>query len=183
MEESRLMSFYRIANLFTDVPKIRNRIKPRRILSPLFKAGSFNKSSVFSMLYYKTFLRSNDYFGIYIRLLVIGGVIIYFLPQGYSGFIALLIFLHISGMQLLTLWRHSSSASWEDIYPISNHTRRKSFVKVIFSLLVFKSAVFGVVLFLNGFLIGQGLLAIAVGVGFSALFSWGYLDKKIKKMA
>jgi ABC-2 type transport system permease protein len=141
----------------------------------------FRKQSVFLSLYYKTFLRSNDFFGIYVRLLLIGALILYFLPAGISGLIALLLFLHISGMQLYTLWRHPSSAEWEDIYPISDTVRKQSFVKVTFSLLTIKSILFSIVLFLNGWMVAQSVLGILLGVGFSALFSRIYLDKKIAK--
>lgn len=178
IEAQRMMTFYRVANMFTDVPKFKERVKHRKWLNWVTNRLPFEQRSTFSYLYYRTFTRSSDYFGIYVRLLVIGGVLLYFLPLGYSKLAVLVLFIYLSGFQLVTLARHHSMKIWIDLYPISVETRRSSFTKMLFELLGVKCLLFILIIFLTGdFLLG--FLAIGVGVLFTYYFVFFYIKNKL----
>ena len=78
-DERRMTSFYRLANLFTDVPKLKNRVKRRKWLDSLLVRIPFRQDQSFPFLFTRTFLRSGDYWGLFVRLTLIGAGAIYFL--------------------------------------------------------------------------------------------------------
>lgn len=181
VEDKRLTAFYRIANLFTEVPRIKNRVKPRRWLTPLASGLPFAKRSVFTSIFLKTFLRANDYFGTYMRLLIVGAIVLWLIPQGYGQLLVFLLVLYISGLQLFTLWRHPSGAMWENLYPVAKKDRLRSFLHVVMWLLLIMTAVFGAILFVSGLDVWMSVLGIALGVVVSLLFTEVYLSRKIAK--
>ncbi|MEC1722888.1 ABC transporter permease [Schinkia azotoformans] len=180
MEAERMMAFYRIANMFTDVPKFKEQVKRRGWLNWMTSMLRFEPRSTFSFLYLRTFSRTSDYLGIYARLLVIGGVLLYFLPLGYSKLLVLLLFVYLSGFQLLPLYRHHVMKIWVDLYPISAEVRRSNFLQLLFYLLLVKSSLLSIIIFLTGDII-LAFLAIGTGFVFSYLFTFAYVKKKLVK--
>ncbi|WP_458414416.1 ABC transporter permease [Schinkia sp. CFF1] len=180
MEAHRMMTFYRIANMFTDVPKVKERVRRRSWLNFLTSRLPFEQRSTFSFLYYRTFSRSSDYFGLYLRLLIIGGILLYFLPLGYSKLLVLLFFVYLSGFQLLPLYRHHSLKIWTDLYPISTEIRRSNYLQMLFSLLIVKCAMLSLVIFLTGDII-LGFIALGASFVFTYFFTFIYVKKKLLK--
>lgn len=180
MEAERMMSFYRIANMFTDVPKLKEQVKRRSWLNWMTNLLPFERQSTFSFLYARTFSRTSDYLGIYVRLLIIGGILLYFLSLGYSKLAIVLLFVYLSGFQLLPLYRHHVMKIWIDLYPISAEVRRSNFLQLLFYLLLIKSTLFSIVIFITGDII-LGFLTIGTGFVFSYLFTFTYVMKKLVK--
>lgn len=180
MEAARMMAFYRIANMFTDVPKFKEQVKRRNWLNWMTSMLSFEARSTFSFLYSRTFSRTSDYLGIYVRLLILGGILLYYLPLGYSKLVILLLFVYLSGFQLLPLYRHHVMKIWIDLYPISVEVRRSSFLQFLFYLLLIKTSLYSIVIFFTGDII-LGFLAIGIGFVFSYLFTFTYVKKKLVK--
>lgn len=180
IEAHRMMTFYRIANMFTDVPKLKEKVKRRSWLNWLTSRLPFEQRSTFSFLYYRTFSRTSDYVGIYLRLLIIGSILLYFLPLGYSKLFVLLLFVYLSGFQLLPLYRHHSLKIWIDLYPISTEVRRANFLQMLFSLLLVKSVFFSLVIFFTGDLI-LGFIAVGASFVFTYFFTFSYVKKKLLK--
>ena len=77
LEEQRLMRFYRFANLFTDVPHLRSQVKRRKVFDRLLERIPFQRDRAEFYLYTRTFLRGGDYFGLFVRLSLIGGIIVW----------------------------------------------------------------------------------------------------------
>lgn len=179
VEGARLTAFYRIANLFTEVPRLKQRIKPRRWLSSSIRFG-FGKHSVYTAFYFKTFARANDFFGTYMRLLIIGMIILLLIPNWWGKFAAFLLILHVSGLQLYTLWGHRTGGNWEQLLPIPKLVREKSFLKVVFVLLLVQAAFFGASLFASGLEVYKSLLGIVLGCFGCYLFTFVYLKNKIR---
>ena len=73
-----MMLLYRIANMFVDVPALKERVARRKWLD--FILSMIGEKRTYLYLYTRTFLRSGNYFGLYVRLLALGGVILYFIP-------------------------------------------------------------------------------------------------------
>src|SRR5699024_10835108 len=69
-DHSRMQFFYRIANMFTDVPHLKNRAKRRKYLDGLIAKIPFAKKYTYDYLYRITFIRSGDYLNMYVRLFV-----------------------------------------------------------------------------------------------------------------
>src|SRR5690625_7187672 len=80
-ERNIMQAFYRLANMFTDVPHMRNPVKKRTWLVSIVKNVPFTKQYTYDYLYRITFIRSGDYLGMYISLMIIGGLVIFYIPN------------------------------------------------------------------------------------------------------
>lgn len=178
-EEKRMMSFYRLANMFTDVPHLRDSVKRRKWLDWVSGLLAYRHEGVYTHLYVNTFLRGGDYFGLYIRLTVIGMLVLYFITFGTGQILFVLLFLFLTGFQLMPLWNHHQNKIWLQLYPIKEELRGISFKKFLFILLTLQSALLSIPI-----LVKQewsiGLISIAAGCLFSYLFVYVYNSKKLK---
>jgi ABC-2 type transport system permease protein len=172
--------FYRIANLFIDVPHLRNEVKPRRWLDWVSGSIPFQKEKLFDFLYLKTFIRSGEYLGLYVRLVVIAGFLVIGVKFPYAGLIIVPFFIYLSGLQLLALYKEHDHKIWLDLYPVSNSERLQAFFNLLFKLMVGKGILLSILL-LWGEGIVTGLLSGIVSVSFSFLFVHYYLKKKLTK--
>lgn len=80
VEQSRMMRFYRFANYFTDVPHIRGMTKRRKWLDAVYKFVPYGQKNSQLYLVLRTFIRTNDYFYLWVRLTAISVVGVIFIP-------------------------------------------------------------------------------------------------------
>ena len=78
LEQNRMMSFYRFANYFTDVPHLRGSIRRRGWLDWLYKFVPYAKGNAQKYLVFRTFMRTDDHFYLWVRLTAISAVIVMF---------------------------------------------------------------------------------------------------------
>ncbi len=177
--ETRQMNrFYRLANLFVDVPHLRSEVKPRRWLDWVTSSISLRKERLFEFIYIKTFIRSGEFLGLYIRLLVIAGVIVSGVNLKYSALLIIPFFIYLSGLQLLALYKQHDNKLWLDLYPVSVNSRQGAFLDLILKLMISKGIVLSAVLLWNeGFV--DAFLAAVVSIIFSYLFVQVYLKNKL----
>jgi ABC-2 type transport system permease protein len=178
LEERRMMSFYRLANLFTDVPKLKDEVKRRRWLDWLSSRLPYKQDATFLHLFLQTFIRGGDYLGLWVRLTVIGGLILYFVTFGYGQILFVVLFIYLTGFQLLPLWNHHQNKLWIQLYPVKEITKKISFQKLLFAVLSIQSIVLSVPIVMKGDLL-VSMLALLAGVLFSYLFVYQYSHKKL----
>lgn len=181
LEAKRMLTFYRIANLFTDVPKLKERVKKRPWLNWVTGFIAYSKKNTFRYLYSRTFLRTSDYLGMYVRLTIIGGLVIYFVPFQYGKAFVMILFLYLTGYQLITLWRHHSLKIWVQMYPVSEATKLASYLQFLFQLLVVQCVLFTVILFIT-VNISTSFILLVTGLVFIYLFVFFYTKGKIRKL-
>ncbi|MEK4487068.1 ABC transporter permease [Psychrobacillus sp. FSL H8-0484] len=80
VEQSRMMRFYRFANYFTDVPHIRGMTKRRKWLDAFYKLAPYEQKNTQLYLVMRTFIRTNDYFYLWVRLSFLSVVGAIFIP-------------------------------------------------------------------------------------------------------
>ncbi|MHA4131130.1 ABC transporter permease [Bacillus thuringiensis] len=179
-EGKKMMLLYRIANMFVDVPALKERVARRKWLD--FILSMIGEKRTYLYLYTRTFLRSGNYFGLYVRLLALGGVILYFIPFLYGRFIVSLIFLYLIGYQLLTLWKHHRMKIWLDLYPVGREEKKKDFLALLNAILIIGSVIFTVIFALatKDFMM-TGILLI-VSILFSIGFVYQYGAKRIERL-
>ncbi|MFE6707781.1 ABC transporter permease EcsB [Bacillus thuringiensis] len=179
-EGKKMMLLYRIANMFVDVPALKERVSRRKWLD--FILSIIGEKRTYLYLYTRTFLRSGNYFGLYVRLLALGGVILYFIPFLYGRFIVSLIFLYLIGYQLLTLWKHHRMKIWLDLYPVGGEEKKKDFLTLLNAILLTGSVVFTVIFALatKDFMM-TGILLV-VSIVFSIGFVYQYGAKRIERL-
>ena len=179
-EGKKMMLLYRIANMFVDVPALKERVARRKWLD--FILAMIGEKRTYLYLYTRTFLRSGNYFGLYVRLLALGGVILYFIPFLYGRFIVSLIFLYLIGYQLLTLWKHHRMKIWLDLYPVGGEEKKKDFLTLLNAILIIGSVVFTIIFALatKDFMM-TGILLV-VSIVFSIGFVYQYGAKRIERL-
>jgi ABC-2 type transport system permease protein len=178
MEQNRLTGFYRIANLFTDVPKLKDVVKRRRWLDWVTTRMVYKQENSQQYLLMRTFLRSGDYLGLVIRLTVIGSLLIYFWDFVYGQFLFLILFMYLTGFQLLPLKSHHQNMLWIDLYPINQKQREQAFQKIVSFVLYLQSCLFGFVFLLKGDWL-LSLLGFGIAILFTLLFVRFYSLKKV----
>lgn len=159
LENGRMAAFYRIANLFTDVPKLREKIKERKWLSGFVSLLSGRTKNPYSYLYARTFVRANDYFGLYVRLSVIAFLVVALADLGWGSIFVSLLFLYITGLQLLPIWHHHDHKMTIELYPYNPAFRRKAVMDLLTILLVIQCFFFTI-----GILIGGSLQLAGVSL-------------------
>lgn len=181
-EENKQMNrFYQIANLFIDVPHLRNEIKPRRWLDWVSASIPLQQERVFHFLYLKTFIRSGEYLGLYIRLLVIAAVLLIGIDVAYAGFFIVPFFIYLTGLQLLVMFKQHDHKLWLDLYPISITKRMSAFLELLLKLMLSKGVFLSLLLlWIKG--IQASIFTLAISIIFSYLFVQFYLKTKLLKM-
>lgn len=177
LERKRLLSFYRIANLFTDVPNLADKVARRKWLDGFLAFIPFGQQSTYSYLYARTFLRANDYVGLLVRLTIIGSVIIAVLSHIWAYLFVMLLFLFMTALQLLPVWKIHEWKIWVSLYPIPDHMRETAVIKWISYFLIVEEIVFVIVLLCKG----EWLSAIS-GILVGIVFILGFRSYALKKL-
>lgn len=178
LEERRMMSFYRLANLFTDVPKLKDEVKRRRWLDWIPSSLPYQQDATFLHLFLQTFIRGGDYLGLWMRLTVIGGLVLYFVTFGYGQILFVVLFIYLTGFQLLPLWNHHQNKLWIQLYPVKEISKKISFQKLLFVVLSIQSLLLSIPILLKGDLVISAF-ALFAGIAFSYLFVYQYSHKKL----
>ena len=178
-EEKRMNSFYRLANLFTDVPTLKDTVKRRKWLDFLLQSIAFSQEKTYHYLYTRTFLRSGDYLGLFVRLTVIGGIAIYFLSFGLGQVLLAVLFLYLTGFQLLPLWNHHQNKLWVDLYPVHANYKKSAFYSLLMVTLIVQTIIFTIILLIKSQW-SSALLELLVGGAFSYYFVFIYSKKRFK---
>lgn len=182
-DEQQLAKFYQFASMFAEVPAVKRKQKRRKWLSAVVeKSISFSHEQTFRYLFWLTFLRSAEYMSMYIRLTVIGGLAIIFIPhEGFSIGIGV-VFMYLTAFQLLPLFSHYRTLIWLDLYPISVEEKQREYLQLVVTLCLIQTIVFAVLFIFVG-TIGHFFLFLAIGCLFNYLFHYMYVKKKIAAMA
>lgn len=180
-ETKRMQLFYRVANLFVDVPGLKEKVKRRKWLDVLLAMTPYAKDKSFDYLYLRTFLRSGDYFGLYLRLLVIGAVLLLTLPVGYATYLVPVLVLYLTGFQLIPMWRHHYNKLWLSIYPVEEKHRVLAFTKMITVILISQTIILAVLLVFIAAWLEAGVVFVG-GIIFSFLYVQGVVKRKIASL-
>jgi len=178
-DRHRMQSFYRLANLFTNVPHLKNPIKKRSWLVSLVKNVPFEQKYTYDYLYRITFIRSGDYLGMYVRLLIIGGLFIYFVPNIWMKLLFTVLFLYMSIFQMMSLYQHHRTVMWLDIYPVELSVRKKALIKWLIQLGLLQAFLFSLLFIVLKLYLGF-VLALVGGIAFVYLFVHGYVKTKLE---
>ncbi|WP_084006659.1 ABC transporter permease [Guptibacillus hwajinpoensis] len=181
IDEHQSMKFYRTANLFTDVPKLKQSVKHRRMLSALAEKVLPVKT-VYATLYQKAFIRSNEYFGIYIRLLLVGLGVIAFVPSETGRIIGAALIVYLTAVQLRTLYPHYQAHVMVKLYPISDMDQERAYRALLIRLLSTQAAAFALLSIILHFNLVEFILIALAGTASVVFASLRNRKKKVKSM-
>ncbi|MBY0596631.1 ABC transporter permease [Bacillus bingmayongensis] len=177
-EEKMDMHFYQFANFFTDVPHLKKQVKQRKWLTSWLEPILHKKQSTFLYLNTLSFLRANDYFGIYIRLTAIGSFILYFVPNVFVKGAITCCLLYMTSMQLRSLWKYFLGNNIVALYPIPVKERIRQFLTLVFLLAIVQLIVFTVMILVSI----QQFLPAFLTIVISILFIKFIIIPKTKKL-
>ncbi|MDY4307324.1 ABC transporter permease [Enterococcus mundtii] len=118
LEKQRLHQIYQFINLFTDVPEITAKVKRRRYLDPVLRGIKKETKNTYFYLFVRRFARGSDFIGLYVRLTVIGSIIIAGINDLYFTLGIGSLFLYLIGFQLLPLYSQFRYMILVQLYPI-----------------------------------------------------------------
>lgn len=178
-DQIRMQYFYQLANMFAEVPHLKRRIRKRSQLAKiLLHYIPFSQTHTYDYLYRLTFIRSGDYFGMYIRLFVIGGVLLFVIPNGWMKVLFALIFLYLSIFQMTALYKHHRVIVWPDLYPIKEKLKQSSFTKLLWQLAMVQTVLYTGILTVLQFYF-EVILMFVTGIVFMYIFHHLYVKKKV----
>ncbi|OLN23804.1 hypothetical protein BTO30_02335 [Domibacillus antri] len=178
LEEKRLAGFYRIANMFTDVPHLRGTVKRRAWLDGVLPGP---KSDTHTYLLFRTFVRMNEYFGLYVRLTVIAALIILFSGTMPVQLMAALLFLYLTGFQLMPIVLRHDHIIWPRLYPRGGGEKKEAVQKLLMRGMTLQSILFGILAVVNGTIIGAGIV-LTTSLSFAIAFVHLYAPMRLSKM-
>ncbi|MDO4681119.1 MAG: ABC transporter permease [Aerococcus sp.] len=181
-EANRQQQIQAVLGLFVDVQKGEQTVRRRRWLDLTLPA--FNRTrSVFQGLYARSFVREGAWFGLWMRLSVIGAILLFFLPNHPLSWGIMGLLLLLSGIQLLPLSRTYQRHPLLQIYPLDPSTKQPAFQQLLAKLLLLEWGLFVVIVVGRFFgdwpyiLISLGIMLLVIGA-FVGLYLPHRLSKK-----
>ncbi|SDO30317.1 ABC transporter permease [Alkalicoccus daliensis] len=118
IENNTVRTFFRVANNFTDVPHLKQSIKERTWLSFLYRLVPYSRENAYRYLFGRAMIRSGDYFGIYIRLTVLGMIFLAAVDISWGMWLLAGLFAYMTVIQLETLAYHFQTSQMLPLYPL-----------------------------------------------------------------
>ncbi len=181
-EQDRLHRIYQFINLFTDVPEIATKMKRRKYLDPLLARISFSQKNTYLYLYARRVLRGNEYSGLYLRLVVLGGVLLYFVSEQWFALGIGVLFIYLIGFQLLPLYQQFQYVPLTKLYPVKKEQKLLAMQKLLFLLLIFCALVFAGISWFSLSDWTAGLIVTFSYLLMVLFFVKFYLPYRLKKM-
>ncbi|MFP3917256.1 ABC transporter permease [Lysinibacillus telephonicus] len=131
LEQNRMMGFYRFANYFTDVSHLRGSIRRRGWLNFVYNLIPYKKENAHNYLVFRTFIRTDDHFYLWVRLTFISGVIAIFVNIPIVIWVVAGALSFATTLQLKYALLSSSDFRMDRLYPIDSNLRKKAVQKVL----------------------------------------------------
>ncbi|WP_261806082.1 ABC transporter permease [Lapidilactobacillus luobeiensis] len=178
VRQVRLLRFY---NLFVDVPEIGGHVVQRRWLDRLIQAWSQRQPGPYRYLFIRAFLRRTDYSNIWLRFVVIGVVLLALIQQPALLLIIALLFLYLTGYQLLPLVHHFDHNALAKLLPTVPAAQQQQFTSVLRPLLLIEWLAYSITILIHlGFArLPLALALIAGTLLFLYLFLKFYLPQRL----
>lgn len=180
-ESQRQSVINRFYNLFVDIPGISGKIKRRRWLDGVLKLIAGKNSTAYQYLYSRALIRRTEYGNIWLRFCIVSLLLIFVIRQPVILLLILLIFLFLTGYQLLPLYHHYDHHALTQIYPIDPHKQRHAFSKLLRQTLLVEWGLDSMALVISfqgqlwGWLIIVAALIVVVG------FTQAYLPFRLQR--
>lgn len=144
LEQNRMLAFYRFANYFTDVPHLRGSIRRRAWLDWLYKSIRFDKKNTQFYLVYRTFIRTDDHFYLWLRLTAISAVIAAFVDIAIVSWIVAGALAFATTIQLKQALLSSHDFRMDMLYPVREGLRPAAVRRLIRGLIVVQAVIVAV---------------------------------------
>ncbi|MCA0992045.1 ABC transporter permease [Pseudalkalibacillus hwajinpoensis] len=138
LEASQKNRFEQFANLFVDVPSLQNQVRARRYFGFVLSLIHVHDPRLY--LSVRTFLRKGSYVWMYLRLLVLGALILSNLSNEIIIFLFVPLFLWVTYQQLTAIIKEQYRDTFLII--LQDNLTGHSIVKMIFGLLILQCFIY-----------------------------------------
>ncbi len=150
LEQNRMMGFYRFANYFTDVPHIRGGIRRRGWLNFLYLLVPYTKNNTQGYLVFRTFIRTDDHFYLWVRLTAISALVAAFVNIPIVTLIVTAALSFATTIQLKYALLSSSEFRMDMLFPIDSSQRAKAVHKLVRTVIFLQAIVILICLIVQG---------------------------------
>lgn len=181
-EKSRMHRIYQFIHLFTDVPEISSSVKRRKLLDPVLVKIKKNSQNTYLYLYARSFLRGSEYSGLFIRLVLVGGVILFFLKEFWISMGVSVLFVYLIGFQLIPIYTQFDYMVMTRLYPVPNSQKKQAVSKLVTILLFVAAVLFSIFVLIALPDVKESLIIIGALLIEVVLFAKFYVPYRLKKM-
>lgn len=170
-EEQRLNTIYTFFNLFVDVPGLQSSIKSHPWLEKLRSFWPGYHTDALLPMYVTTFIRKQQYLGLWVRTLVLGSLLIPF-TSGYLLLILLGLLEYLFIAQLIPLAGGYRRLIFDYVIPVDVQDRQRAFHQLGWPLVMMLNLVWTIILLIcQPISINQGFMMILLVIfGLSLVF-------------
>lgn len=180
-ENSRQMVINRFYNLFVDVPGISSAVHRRKWLDPIAKLLAGQKNNAFRYLFSRAFIRGSEYSNIWLRFCIVGVVLIFAVKQPVVLLITVILFLFLTGYQLLPLYHHFDYNALTAIFPLTPEIKQTAFIQVLTRVLAIEWFVDSVAILISLAAQLWSLIIIGAALVMLIVFLKIYLPARLKR--
>ncbi|MGX7137705.1 hypothetical protein RV15_GL000007 [Enterococcus silesiacus] len=181
-EKNRMHRIYQFIHLFTDVPEISSSVKRRKFLDPLLSKIKKTSQNTYLYLYARSFLRGSEYSGLFIRLVLVAGVILFFLKEFWISMGVSVLFVYLIGFQLIPIYTQFDYMVMTHLYPVSDKQKKQAVSTLITVLLFVAALLFSVFVLIALPDLKESLMVIGALLVEVFLFAKFYVPYRLKKM-
>lgn len=180
-EEKRMHDLYQFFNLFTDVPKVNPKPKRRKYLDRILNQIHPTQKNIYLYLYSRGISRDSKFSNLYLRLTIIGMVLLLFIHGEALPLFLNVLFIYMIGFQLIPFYFHFDDNVFMHIYPLDQTNQIQSFERIITGLLLFSSILFWIVSFIANLSVITSILILIIDLVEIYIFKRFYIRKRIQK--
>ncbi|EHJ53067.1 ABC transporter permease [Streptococcus macacae] len=173
-EQKRQQRILKFFSLFTNVKGISASVKRRSYLDFLTNLLQKSHQKTWSNLYLRAFLRSGDYLGLTLRLLILSLLSLIFIKSPLISAGLAILFNYLLLFQLLALYKHYDYQYLTVLFPVAGQSKKSNLFQLLRCIL-YLLTIFEVCLSFSWF-------KCALLVGAMLLLNEVYLSYKIKKI-
>lgn len=143
LEQNRMMSFYRFANYFTDVPHLHGSIRRRSWMDWLYKFVPYGKGNAQKYLVFRTFVRTDDHFYLWLRLTAISAIIAAFVDIPVVTWVAAGALSFATTIQLKQALLSSGEFRMDMLYPLPDNARPLAVKQIVRLAMITQAIIVG----------------------------------------
>ncbi|MFC6253839.1 ABC transporter permease [Secundilactobacillus hailunensis] len=181
LENNRMLGVYRFFNLFTNVPMLKGVAKRRRYLDWLLNSVKATPKNTYLYLYSHGIVRSGEFSGLYLRLTILGMILLYFVRGTWLPIALAALFLYLIGFQLIPFYWQFDDIVFTHLYPIAESQRVNSFRRLMFALTGLTAILFLVMVIIANPSWQMGLITLVIELAEVVLMVQYYLPLRLKR--
>ena len=129
-----------------------------------------------------SFLRGSEYSGLLFRLILVGGVLLFFLQEFWIALVVALLFVYLIGFQLIPMYTQFDYMVMTQLYPISIEKKQAAIRRLIGGALSVAAIIFGGIVCLRLGNLQNSLIILGALIVEVVIFTKMYVPMRLNKL-